>query len=163
MSSNIGHALAFTALGGYFLARTLLQSRVQHWRSESDFVHDTDTNSGDTFPDHLIDQSESLFQRYILAKLRAKIGVPVVTQANLESVRRQVYAILMEERPDMRYSDLEFHCTRITTMTFVPSKSDVELSRMLIKDESMWGVVSSWIWGKGPVQSRVDEMLRPRK
>lgn len=157
----LSRALGVVAVvGAAYILRTV---RTRHWVPESNFVQEVDLNSGDSFPDHLVNESESIFQRYILGKFRAKVGVPTVTQANLESVRRQIYAILREDRPDMRYADLEFHCTRITTMAFVPSKSDVEMSRMLIKDQSYWGTAKSWLWGTGPVQSRVVEMLRPCK
>lgn len=168
--SAFRHALGFAALGGYFIARSVYQARTAHYAPESELVAQVDSTTGDgreAFKDLTIDEMASLkptlFQRYMLAKLRAKIGVPTVTQANMESIRRQIYAILREDCPDMRYTDLEFHTTRITAMAFVPDRNDVELSRMLVRDTSMWGTVKAWVWGTGPVQTRVDELLRPRK
>lgn len=167
---SLKHALGFAALGVCFLGRTVYLARAGHHAPETELVAQVDTNTGEgdeAFVDLTVDEmanfKPTLFQRYMLAKLRAKIGVPTVTQANLESVRRQVYGLLREDCPDMRYTDLEFHTTRITTMAFVPDKNDVELSRMLNPDTSLWGTVKSWVWGTGPVRTRVDEFLRPRK
>lgn len=143
---------ASLAVGGYVVAwyqrttRLSKRSRKLADRSNSDLAEQ--------------DGEGTLFQRFILGEFRAKHGIPTYTKANLIMVRRAIFALLKEERPDMRGVDLEKHCREITHLAFVPSVRDVEYANALATSHSGW---LYWLFGFAmPARCRMDELVRPQ-
>jgi hypothetical protein len=81
------------------------------------------------------------FQRFILAEVKVKMGVPRYTDANLVLVRRAVIGTLLEERPDCRGTDLEKHVNVIVPLVFAPTDHEIALSQIM-GDE----FYNSWTW-----------------
>jgi len=81
------------------------------------------------------------FQRFILAEVRVRTGVPRYTEANLVLVRRAVVSTLLAERPDCRGTDLERHVRVIVPLVFTPSDAEIVASQVMNDD-----FYRSWTW-----------------
>jgi hypothetical protein len=65
----------------------------------------------------------------------------------------------------MRYTDLEYHCNRLTAMAFVPSQQDVDLAAMLHGHKPLTGIDGIILQAPedGPVRKRIADMALPEQ
>lgn len=103
----------------------------------------------------------TILQREILAKYRAKWGIPILNAANLVMVRSRMYVLLKKRKGDMRRCDVELHVTRLTHLAFIPGAADVYYADLLLGPQSWYLRLWDWVTGAAVIRNRMAALRRP--